>query len=142
MKDEKLYGQLSPNTKISAPKVLTWMGILACGSIITAAGLFITVFVITIIQQATIFKNGFSSSSQDGQDFPCGANPTSSCRASQICNHWHKDWGDPPSYCDICTLPNRCVISDELLRSIKLGVIDQNSTRIPTEKKSNNRSQQ
>ena len=125
MNDEESHGQSSPKPKITAQKVLTWMGILACGSIITASGLFIVVFTITIIQQATIFKNGLNPQSQDEQDLPCGANPTPSCKAAQICNHWHQDWGDPPSYCSICTFPDQCVITDEEFSSIKLGVVDE-----------------
>jgi hypothetical protein len=124
MNDEESHGQSSPKPKITAQKVLTWMGILAGGSIITASGLFIVVFTITIIQQATIFKNGLNPQSQDEQDLPCGANPTPSCKAAQICNHWHQDWGDPPSYCSICTFPDQCVITDEEFSSIKLGVVD------------------
>lgn len=136
--DQESHNQLSSKPKITAKNVLIWMGILASGSIITASVLFIVVFTITIVQQATIFKNGFNTPRQDEQNLPCGPHPTPSCKAAQICNHWHQDWGDPPSYCSICTFPDQCGITAEEFKAIKLGIIDDRNKCNPRNANSNN----
>lgn len=108
----------------TATNVLVWMGILACGSMITLAGLFIFVLTIKSIQEATIFKDGYQAPwwNKDQHINTC-ANPDSpACKATKICQSWQENWNTPPAYCERCSKPETCSISDQEFQNTRLGV--------------------
>ena len=112
--------------KPTAINVLTWMGILACGSVTTVAGLFIFVLVIKSIQEVTLFKDGYQAPWWDEEQHSntCTSPESAACKATQICQSWQENWNPPPAYCERCTEPEQCLISDQEFQNTRLGVVD------------------